>query len=169
MEQQDYNLLYCWFVGLSMDAPVWDATVFSKPRHSRNGIKLRSVIPGAFLVQGIAIQADEAPSRRENGKGVAVRLDLFRRHESGRGRGKLRHRLDLDAVAPEIAQRRQQYPRLAGIVRRRSNSAARTSSRRMGMVDFLDCAAEPYVALECHTAWPYSGDVECEFDGETSL
>ena len=32
MEQLDYNLLFHWFVGLSMDAPVWDATVYSKNR-----------------------------------------------------------------------------------------------------------------------------------------
>ena len=32
MEQLEYNLLFRWFVGLSMDAPVWDATTFSKNR-----------------------------------------------------------------------------------------------------------------------------------------
>jgi len=32
MEQLDYNLLFRWFVGLSMDDPVWDATVFCKNR-----------------------------------------------------------------------------------------------------------------------------------------
>ena len=32
MEELDYNLLFRWFVGLSMDAPVWDATVYSKNR-----------------------------------------------------------------------------------------------------------------------------------------
>lgn len=32
MEQLDYNLLFRWFVGLSMDDPVWDPTVFSKNR-----------------------------------------------------------------------------------------------------------------------------------------
>jgi len=32
MEQLDYNLLFRWFVGLSMDDSVWDATVFSKNR-----------------------------------------------------------------------------------------------------------------------------------------
>ena len=32
MEQLDYNLLFRWFVGLSIDEPVWDATVFSKNR-----------------------------------------------------------------------------------------------------------------------------------------
>jgi transposase len=32
MEQLDYNLLFRWFVGLSADEPVWDATVFCKNR-----------------------------------------------------------------------------------------------------------------------------------------
>jgi len=32
MEQLDYNLLYRWFVGLSVDDPVWDATTFTKNR-----------------------------------------------------------------------------------------------------------------------------------------
>lgn len=32
MEQLDYNLLFRWFVGLAMDAPVWDASTFSKNR-----------------------------------------------------------------------------------------------------------------------------------------
>src|SRR6201984_2854472 len=32
MEQLDYNLLFRWFVGLGMDAPVWDASVFGKNR-----------------------------------------------------------------------------------------------------------------------------------------
>src|SRR5260370_30862563 len=29
MEQLDYNLMFRWFVGLSMDAPIWDLTVFT--------------------------------------------------------------------------------------------------------------------------------------------
>ena len=32
MEQLDYNLLFRWFVGLSMDEPVWDVSVFTKNR-----------------------------------------------------------------------------------------------------------------------------------------
>ena len=32
MEQLDYNLLFRWFVGLAMDAPIWDVTVFTKTR-----------------------------------------------------------------------------------------------------------------------------------------
>ena len=32
VEQLDYNLLFRWFVGLSLDAEVWDETVFTKNR-----------------------------------------------------------------------------------------------------------------------------------------
>jgi transposase len=32
MEQLDYNLLLRWFVGLNMDDPIWDVTVFTKNR-----------------------------------------------------------------------------------------------------------------------------------------
>jgi transposase len=32
MEEIDYSLLYRWFVGLNLDEPVWDVTVFTKNR-----------------------------------------------------------------------------------------------------------------------------------------
>src|SRR6187200_1091164 len=32
MEQLDYNLLFRWFVGMDMDEPIWDPTVFTKNR-----------------------------------------------------------------------------------------------------------------------------------------
>jgi len=32
MEEVDYNILFRWFVGLNLDDPVWDATVFTKNR-----------------------------------------------------------------------------------------------------------------------------------------
>jgi hypothetical protein len=32
MEQLTYNMMFRWFVGLSMDVPVWDVTVFTKNR-----------------------------------------------------------------------------------------------------------------------------------------
>ena len=31
MAQLDYNLLFRWFVGLGIEDPVWDVTVFTKP------------------------------------------------------------------------------------------------------------------------------------------
>ena len=32
MEQLDYNLLFRWFIGMEMDEPVWNDTVFTKNR-----------------------------------------------------------------------------------------------------------------------------------------
>jgi transposase len=34
IEQLRYNILFRWFVGLSIEAPVWDVTVFTKTRYS---------------------------------------------------------------------------------------------------------------------------------------
>src|SRR6478609_9535096 len=45
MEQLTYNMLFRWFVGLSMDAPVWDVTVFTKNRDRL----LEGDIAAAFL------------------------------------------------------------------------------------------------------------------------
>src|SRR6201996_7715514 len=32
MEELDYSVLYRWFVGMNLDEPVWDVTVFTKNR-----------------------------------------------------------------------------------------------------------------------------------------
>jgi transposase len=50
MEQLQYNLLFRWFVGLSMDDPIWDATVFSKNRDRL----LDGDIATAFFVEVLA-------------------------------------------------------------------------------------------------------------------
>jgi transposase len=45
MEEIDYSVLYRWFVGLSMDDPIWSPTTFSKNRDRL----LESDIAGAFF------------------------------------------------------------------------------------------------------------------------
>lgn len=52
MEQMDYNLLFRWFVGLAMDAPIWDVTVFTKNRE-----RLLSGDVAAKLLSAIISQA----------------------------------------------------------------------------------------------------------------
>ena len=47
LEQLDYNLLFRWFVGLNMDDPIWDATVFSKNRERL----LKGEVAQAFFQQ----------------------------------------------------------------------------------------------------------------------
>lgn len=50
MEQLDVNLLFRWFVGLGLDDPVWDATVFCKNRDRL----LEAEISGKFLAGIVA-------------------------------------------------------------------------------------------------------------------
>jgi transposase len=56
MEQVTYNMLFRWFIGLSMDAPVWDVTVFTKNRDRL----LAGDVAVSFLV---AVMADSAVKR----------------------------------------------------------------------------------------------------------
>jgi transposase len=51
MEQLDYNLLFRWFVGLSMDAPVWDVTVFTKNRERLLAGEIAQKFLSALLAQ----------------------------------------------------------------------------------------------------------------------
>ena len=55
MEEIDYSVLYRWFVGLSMDDPIWSPTTFSKNRDRL----LASDIASAFF-DAVLAQADEA-------------------------------------------------------------------------------------------------------------
>jgi transposase len=61
MEQLEYNLLFRWFVGLSINDPVWDVTVFTKNRERL----LRGDIAEAFfqrvleLARGERLLSDE--------------------------------------------------------------------------------------------------------------
>ena len=52
MEQLDYNLLFRWFVGLSLDAAVWDVTVFTKNRERLIEGDIARKFMAAVLSQG---------------------------------------------------------------------------------------------------------------------
>jgi transposase len=49
MEQLEYNLLYRWFVGLEMDDPVWDASVFTKNRERLIGGEVSQALLSAVV------------------------------------------------------------------------------------------------------------------------
>src|SRR5580765_3565967 len=55
MEELDYNILYRWFVGLSLDDPIWDATTFTK---NRDRLLDGDVADGFFTEVLAAIKAD---------------------------------------------------------------------------------------------------------------
>jgi len=104
MEQLNYNLLYRWFVGLEMDDPVWDETVFSKNRErliagDASRKLLLAVVEEAhqqrllseehFTVDGTLIQAwasrrsfKQKPEPPDRGTGARGRKLLRDTHES---------------------------------------------------------------------------------------
>src|SRR5438105_14204588 len=51
MEQLDYNLLFRWLVGLSIDNPVWDVTVFTKNRDRLLEAEVAEAFFAAVLAQ----------------------------------------------------------------------------------------------------------------------
>ena len=104
MEQLNYNLLFRWFVGLEMDDPVWDVTVFTKNRErliagEASQLLLLAVIEEArvrqllseehFTVDGTLIQAwasrrsfREKQEPPDKGTGARGRKLLRDTHES---------------------------------------------------------------------------------------
>lgn len=54
MEQMNYNLLFRWFVGLEMDDPVWDVTVFTKNRE-----RLIAGLASQRLLESVLVDARE--------------------------------------------------------------------------------------------------------------
>ena len=75
MEQLDYNLLFRWFVGLSMDDAIWDVTVFTKNRERL----LHGDVARAFFERVVAQARAAAP---------AVGRALHRRRHADRGVGR---------------------------------------------------------------------------------
>ena len=60
MEQLEYNLLFRWFVGLSLDAAMWDATVFTKNRERLiEGDIARKFMAAVLNQGGQALLSDE--------------------------------------------------------------------------------------------------------------
>ena len=84
MEELDYSVLYRWFVGLSMDEPIWSPTTFSKNRDRL----LDSDIAGAFFdaVRGQAAEAGLLSDEHFTVDGTLLEawasLKSFRRRET---------------------------------------------------------------------------------------
>ena len=85
MEEIDYSVLYRWFVGLSMDEPIWSPTTFSKNRDRL----LASDIASAFFdaVLGQAAEAGLLSDEHFTVDGTLLEawasLKSFRRKDAG--------------------------------------------------------------------------------------
>ena len=68
MEQLDYNLLFRWFVGLSMDDPVWDPTVVHEEPGPVAGRGRRRSSSPAIMEQARALGFSPTSTSRWTGR-----------------------------------------------------------------------------------------------------
>jgi transposase len=78
MEELDYSVLYRWFVGLSMDDTVWDATTFSKNRDRL----LEGDIADAFFAEVLAAIKAEGLLSDEHFTVDGTLLEAWASHKS---------------------------------------------------------------------------------------
>ncbi len=137
MEQLDYNLLFRWFVGLNMDEPVWDPTVFTKNRQRL----LDGEVATAFLERVVALAqqrrllSGEQASARDPGRSVGLCS------ASGRGEGRSRRRFRQAALA--LVMRVLALDHLALHVRPKQDAKkAAIRARHEHVITFLQTCAE---------------------------
>jgi transposase len=80
MEELEYSILYRWFVGLSMDDSVWDATTFTKNRERL----LRGDVADAFFAEVLAAIRTEGLLSDEHFTVDGTLLEAWASHKSFR-------------------------------------------------------------------------------------
>src|SRR6059036_4077531 len=80
VEELDYNILYRWFVGLSLDDPIWDATTFTKNRDRL----LSGDIADAFFAEVLAAITAEGLLSDEHFTMDGTLLEAWASHKSFR-------------------------------------------------------------------------------------
>ena len=83
MEELDYSVLYRWFVGLSLDDPIWDATTFSKNRDRL----LDGEIAQAFFAEVVAAITQDGVLSDEHFTVDGTLLEAWASHKSFRPKG----------------------------------------------------------------------------------
>jgi transposase len=83
MEELDYNILYRWFVGLSLDDPTWDATTFTKNRDRL----LSGDIADAFFAEVLAAIKAEGLVSDEHFTVDGTLLEAWASHKSFKPKG----------------------------------------------------------------------------------
>ncbi len=82
MEQIDYSLLFCWFVGFSMDDKVWNHSVFSKNRDRL----LAGEVSHRFFAQVLAQAEDADLLSKEHFSVDGTLIEALASHKSYRPR-----------------------------------------------------------------------------------
>jgi transposase len=83
MEELEYSILYRWFVGLSLDDPVWDATTFTKNRDRL----LDGDIADAFFGEVLAAIKQDGLLSDEHFTVDGTLLEAWASHKSFKPRG----------------------------------------------------------------------------------
>lgn len=84
MEELDYSVLYRWFVGLSLDDPIWDATTFTKNRDRL----LDGDIAEAFFAEVLAAIKGDGLLSDEHFTVDGTLLEAWASHKSFRPKGR---------------------------------------------------------------------------------
>jgi transposase len=66
IEQLSYNLLFRWFVGLSIDAPIWDVTAFTKNREQLLASDVNGALPDPAAID-VEDELDSALDEHDRG------------------------------------------------------------------------------------------------------
>jgi transposase len=83
VEELDYSVLYRWFVGLSLDDPIWDATTFTKNRDRL----LAGDIADAFFAEVLAAIKAEGLMSDEHFTVDGTLLEAWASHKSFKPKG----------------------------------------------------------------------------------
>lgn len=78
MEELDYNILFRWFVGLSLDDPIWDVTVFTKNRDRL----LDGAVADTFFAEVVAAIKEEGLLSDEHFTVDGTLLEAWASHKS---------------------------------------------------------------------------------------
>lgn len=84
MEELDYSVLYRWFVGLSLDDPIWDATTFTKNRDRL----LDGDVADAFFAEVLAAIKVEGRLSDEHFTVDGTLLEAWASHKSFKAKGR---------------------------------------------------------------------------------
>jgi IS5 family transposase len=83
MEELDYSVLYRWFVGLSLDDPIWDATTFTKNRDRL----LEGDVADAFFAEVLAAIKQDGLLSDEHFTVDGTLLEAWASHKSFKPKG----------------------------------------------------------------------------------
>jgi transposase len=84
MEELDYSVLYRWFIGLSLDDPIWDATTFTKNRDRL----LDGDVADAFFAEVLAAIKQDGLLSDEHFTVDGTLLEAWASHKSFKPKGR---------------------------------------------------------------------------------